>query len=267
MDIVKPALCPYCGTPVVENGANIFCPNRKCKPRVVAALAHFAQKDAMDIDGFSEMTAAQLYEAFGLMKPSALYTLTAEQLATLEGFKDRKISNLLKAIEKSKKAPLDKFIFALGMGGVGKVAARDLAKKFPSVKALLTAQRDDLVAMNNVGEITADSILAWLNEEENLAEINALLVNGVDPQPLKEKKQGGVFSGQMVVLTGTLPTYKRSEAQKLIEENGGECQSSVTAKTTLVLAGEEAGSKLDKAKKLGIPVIDEAEFKKRLGQG
>jgi DNA ligase (NAD+) len=258
-------MCPYCGSPVYESGANIFCPNRKCRPRVVASLAHFAQKDAMDIDGFSEMTAMQLYDVFGLTKPSQLYTLTEAELYMLDGFKHKKVANLLAAIEKSKNVSLDKFIFALGIDGVGKVAAKDLAKQFPSVAALCGAQREELVAMNNVGDITADGILAWFADEENLAELNNLRVAGVIPKPLQAKASGGIFAGQFVVLTGTLPTFKRSEAQKLIEENGGECQSAVTQKTTLVLAGEEAGSKLQKAQKLGIEIIDESEFKRRLG--
>jgi DNA ligase (NAD+) len=184
----------------------------------------------------------------------------------LEGFKNKKIANLLTAIQKSKNVTLDRFIFALGIDGVGKVAAKDLAKKFPTVQALCLAQRDELVAMNNVGDITADGILNWLADSENLAELNNLLTAGVTPKPLQEKSTGGIFAGQFVVLTGTLPTYKRSEAQKIIEENGGECQSAVTAKTTLVLAGDAAGSKLEKAQKLGIEIIDEAEFNRRLGR-
>jgi DNA ligase (NAD+) len=264
-DIVKPTLCPYCNSVIVESGANIFCPNRMCRPRVVAQMAHFAQKDAMDIDGFSEMTAGQLYDTLNICKPSQLYRLTVPDLYMLEGFKDKKINNLLAAIEKSKEVSLDKFIFALGIGGVGKVAAKDLAKKFGSIKGLCAAQRDELVAMNNVGEITADGILSWLFDEENLAELNALLAAGITPEPVHTGVASGVFAGQFVVLTGTLPTMKRSEAQKLIEQNGGECQSTVTQKTTLVVAGEAAGSKLDKAKKLGIEIIDEAELKKRLG--
>ncbi|MBE7089032.1 MAG: NAD-dependent DNA ligase LigA [Clostridiales bacterium] len=265
VDIQKPENCPYCGSRVEEVGAHIFCPNKNCKPRIIAKLTHFAQKDAMDIDGFSEMTAQSLYEVLGVTKCSQLYSLTEEDLKKLEGFKEKKINNLLTAINKSKKTSLDKFVFALGIGGVGKVAAKDLAKKFGEVQSLIQADELTLLNMENIGEITAEGIVGWFAEEENLNEIYALLSAGVNPEPLKITNSGGVFEGQLVVLTGTLPTYKRSEAQKLIEANGGECQSSVNAKTTLVLAGEAAGSKLDKAKKLGVKIISEAQFKEMLG--
>ncbi len=261
--VEKPMICPYCGSNVEEVGANLFCPNRLCKPRIVAKMAHFAQKNAMDIDGFSEMTATQLYEALGFTHCSQLYSLTGEQLKTLEGFKDKKIANLLGAIEKSKQVELDKFIFALGIGGIGRVASRDLAKAFGSVEGIKSASREQLIELENIGEITADAIVAWFKDCENLAEVEAFKGVGIDPK-YSEVKIEGIFSGENVVLTGTLPTFKRSEAQKLIEQNGGECQSSVTAKTTLVLAGDAAGSKLEKARKLGIKIIDEEQFKAML---
>ncbi len=263
-EVKKPEFCPYCGSPVGESGANLFCPNKYCKPRVTGKVAHFASKDAMDIDGLSEMTAAQMYDTLNLRECSELYSYTASDLASLEGFKDKKISNILTAIEQSKKVPLERFLFALGIDGVGKVAARDLAKEFKSIEGLRAAGRDRLIAMDNVGEITADAILGWLNDKNNIEEIQNLLAAGVDPQPPGEGVRGGIFSGQYVVLTGALSDFKRSEAQKLIEERGGECQSAVTGKTTLVIKGEDAGSKLAKAEKLGIKIIDEEEFKKML---
>lgn len=263
-DVKKPKFCPYCGSAVEEVGANLFCPNKYCKPRVVGKVAHFASKDAMDIDGLSEMTAAQMYEQLGLRECSQLYSYTASDLSKLEGFKDKKITNILAAIQNSKNVPLERFLLALGIDGVGKVAARDLAKEFKSVEGLKCAGRDSLTAMDNVGEITADAILNWFKDEGNLSEIANLLNSGVTPVPPEEGKREGAFYGEFVVLTGTLTDFKRSEAQKLIEERGGECQSSVTAKTTLVIAGEAAGSKLDKAKKLGIKIIDEVAFKEML---
>jgi DNA ligase (NAD+) len=158
---------------------------------------------------------------------------------------------------------MDAFIYAIGIGGVGRVAAKDLAARFKNMDNLQAATMDDLLALENVGEITAKAILDYFTDENNLAELEALKAVGVIPVWSEEKKEG-VFSGESVVLTGTLTNYKRSEAQKLIEERGGVCQSSVTAKTTLVLAGEEAGSKLAKAQKLGIKIIDEAVFQKLL---
>ena len=255
-EIVKPA----CNTELIEVGAHLFCPNRLCTPRIVAALDHYASKNAMNIDGFSESTALQLVERKGVTKYSDLYRLTAEDLADLEGFKDKKINNLLTAIEKSKTPTLDAFIYAIGVEGVGRVAAKDLAARFKSMENLQNATAEELIGLENVGEITANAIVAYFQDENNLLELAALKEVGVAPTWSEEKKEG-VFSGESVVLTGTLSGYKRSEAQKLIEERGGVCQSSVTAKTTLVIAGEEAGSKLEKAKKLGIKVIDEAAFK------
>jgi len=181
----------------------------------------------------------------------------------LEGFKDKKINNLLSEIEKSKTPALDAFIYAIGVEGVGRVAGKDLANYCKSVERLLSLTEEELVGLDNVGEITAKAIVAYFQDEDTKEELAKLKEVGVMPV-YEEKKTEGVFAGQSVVLTGTLSGYKRSEAQKLIENLGGVCQSSVTAKTTLVLAGEEAGSKLDKAKKLGIKIIDEAEFKKMI---
>ncbi len=264
-EIEKPTICPACGSTLSEIGAHLFCPNRLCTPRIVAALDHYASKNAMNIDGFSDSTALQLVEKMGVTKPSDLYRLTADDLAKLEGFKEKKIDNLLTAIEKSKTPTLDAFIYAIGVEGVGRVAAKDLASRFKGVENLRNATFDELLALENVGEITANAILAYFADEINLAELSALQSVGVAPTWSEEKKEG-IFSGESVVLTGTLSHFKRSEAQRLIEERGGVCQSSVTAKTTLVLAGEEAGSKLQKAKKLGIKIISEAEFETMLAE-
>ena len=261
--VEKPTVCPACGSALVENGAHLFCPNRLCTPRIVAMLDHYASKNAMNIDGFSESTAQVLVERKNMVKFSDLYRLTADDLAELDGFKDKKITNLLTAIEKSKTPTMDAFIYAIGIGGVGRVAAKDLAARFKNMDNLKGATLDDLLALENVGDITAKAILDYFQDEDNLAELTALTEVGVTPVWSDEKKEG-IFSGQSVVLTGTLSSFKRSEAQKLIEERGGVCQSSVTAKTTLVLAGEEAGSKLAKAQKLGIKIISEAEFKEML---
>ena len=257
--VEKPTYCPYCGSEAKENGAHLFCTNASCEPRVAAKLSHFAGKNAMDIEGFSESTALQLIREKGVQNFSDLYRLTKEDLADLEGFKDKKIGNLLSAIDKSKQVKLDAFIFAIGVDGIGRVAAKDLAKRFASLEALQKATVEELVALENIGEITAQNIVAYFADESNLTELENLLALGVAPSWQEEEKEG-VFLGQNVVLTGTLERFKRSEAQKIIEAQGGVCQSSVTQKTTLVIAGAEAGSKLEKARKLGIQVIDEAAF-------
>ncbi len=261
----KPSVCPYCGSALVETGANLFCPNRECRPRIAARLDHYAGKNAMDIEGFSESTAYLLIDKKGVRNFSDLYRLTAESLSDLDGFGAKKTANLLSAIEKSKRVTLDAFIYAIGIDGIGRVAAKDLAKRFGSMEALKNASAEELVALENIGEITANNIAEYFRDPANLSELEALFSLGVAPQTADESPKEGIFSGQSVVLTGTLSAYKRSEAQKLIESLGGVCQSSVTAKTTLVIAGEEAGSKLDKAKKLGVRVIGEAEFAAMLG--
>ncbi len=264
-EIKKPVICPSCGYVLTETGAHLFCPNRVCEPRIVAKLDHYASKNAMDIEGFSESTALALLREKSVKNFSDLYRLTAEDLRDLEGFKDKKIHNLLMAIEKSKAPALDAFLYAIGVEGVGRVAAKDLASKFESVENLQNATEEELVGLENIGGITAKAIVDYFADPYNLEELKKLKEVGVAPVYSSEKKEG-IFSGESVVLTGTLAKYKRSEAQKLIEARGGVCQSSVTAKTTLLLAGEEAGSKLDKAKKLGIKIISEAEFVAMLEQ-
>ena len=263
--IEKPTVCPYCGAELKETGANLFCPNRDCRPRIAARLDHYAGKNAMDIEGFSENTALLLIDKKGVKNFSDLYRLKAEDLSDLEGFGEKKIANLLSAVERSKGAPLDAFIYAIGIDGIGRVAARDLAKRFKSVEALKAATEEELVSLENIGEVTARSVREYFRDEGNLAELDALASLGVRPRAAEDVPAQGAFAGQSVVLTGTLSAYKRSEAQKLIEAAGGVCQSAVSAKTTLVVAGEAAGSKLDKAKKLGIRVIGEEEFSAMLG--
>ncbi len=262
-EVEKITVCPYCKTPVVEVGANLFCPNEDCRPRVLAKLANFACKDGMNIDGFSEKTAGALYDEFGIEKFSELYTINREKLISLDGFKDKKADNLLSAIEKSKNVALPNFIFALGIDGVGKKTAKDLAKKLKTLGGIANASVEELSALDDVGEVMSKSIFDYFRSEKNKNEIEKLLCAGVKIAEQTEIKSGS-FSGEKVVLTGSLTSYTRSEAGKLVEERGGEIQSSVTKTTTLVIAGEAAGSKLDKAKKLGVTVIDEEEFKKRL---
>lgn len=258
--VLKPTVCPYCNSSLVEDGANIFCVNNDCKPRVVGALTHFASKDAMNIEGFSEMTASLLFDEFKVKKFSDLYSLDKEQLLTLEGFKDKKSQNILSAIENSKKTNLSSFIYALGIDGIGKKTAKDIVKEFKTIEGLKSATLLELSSVRDIGDITANSIYEYFSNEENLSEIDKLLSLGVTFESEKTV-EGGILQGQKFVLTGTLPTLKRSEASKIIESLGGEVMSSVSKLTTIVLAGEEAGSKLEKAKVLGIKIIDENEFK------
>lgn len=259
-EIEKPEKCPFCHSALVEEGANLFCPNKDCRPRVIAKLSNFASKEGMNIDGFSEKTAGQLFDAFKTDRFSDLYKLTKEKLLELDGFQERKAVNLITSIEKSKKTALSNFIFALGIEGVGKKTAKDLAKIFGGIKELASANEERLIEIPFVGAIMAKDISEYFLNEENAEEINELFALGVTPQS-ETAATGGKFKGEKVVLTGSLADFTRSEAQKIIEREGGEAQSSVTKTTTLVIAGESAGSKLDKARQLNIKIIDEEEFK------
>lgn len=263
--VIVPEVCPYCGSPMEEDGANVFCRNPVCRPRVVAALDHFASKDAMNVDGFSEMTAGQLYDVLGVRTFSDLYALTEEDLLRLDGFKDKKIANLLGGLQRAKRVGLAEFLYALGVDGIGKKTAKDLAKIFGSLTAIASAEKQRLLEVPEIGEVLAENIYDYFRAEENKAEIEKLLLAGVNPQYEATALDGGAFVGEKVVLTGTLSTLKRSEAAKKIEAQGGEVMSAVSSATTLVVAGESAGSKLDKAKKLGVKVIDEQAFLMRLG--
>lgn len=258
-DVVKPAVCPECGSPTEEIGANLFCTNKECKKRVVLSLASFASKEAMNIEGFSEATAELLYDKVGVRKFSDLYALTREQLLALDGVQDKKADNLLKAIEKSKNTELARFIFALGIDSVGKKTAKDLAKKFKSLENIAAAPIEEIISVQDVGDVIADNVFRYFADGDNLAELKRLEQAGVIAG-YADTTVGDLFKGEKIVLTGTLSKYKRSEAQKIIESLGGEVSGSVSKNTTMVLAGEEAGSKLDKARALGIRIIDENEF-------
>ena len=265
-DVQKPEVCPACGTALVETGAHLFCPNRDgCKPQIVMRLSHFASRDAMDIDTFSEKTAAQLVDAGLLQEADQLYHLTKEQLCTLERFGEKKAENLIRAIEKSKKCSLAAFIYAIGIPGIGAKTARDLAERYRSVDALKGASREELVQMDDVGEILADSIAGFFEDAANLRLIEALLNAGVNPEAPAQAVAGGPFEGMTVVVTGTLARFSRAEAEAAVRNAGGKAAGSVSKKTSLVVAGENAGSKLDKANALGVEVIGEEEFVARLG--
>ena len=250
--IVKPDHCPACGAPLVERGAHLFCMNRvSCRPQAVARLSHFASRNAMDIEGFSEKTAGQVYDQMNVRDPADLYTLT------------KKAGNLLAALEKSKSCPLDAFLFALGIPNVGRKTARDLAQAFGTLEKVEQATEEELTAIQDVGEIVAQSITEFFSFAENKLMIDRLLAAGVHPHAAAGPSEGPL-TGMTVVVTGTLPSLSREEAEELIRQNGGKASSSVSKKTTFVLAGEAAGSKLTKAQALGIPILDEAAFRQKL---
>ena len=262
-EVEKPTVCPACGAPVREEGAFLYCTGEHCAPQIVSCLDHFASKDAMDIDGFSEKTAEQFYNELHMTSPVDLMRLKKEDIVGLERFGDKKADNLIAAIAAAKDTTMDRLLFALGIDGIGKKTAKDLAARFGTFEALEKADRDALTAVDGIGEILADNIVSYFSNEDNLRLIADLFASGVTVR--EAEKKSGVFEGMRVVLTGSLPTYKRGEATALIEENGGEVASSVSKTVDLVLAGSDAGSKLEKAQKLGIRIIDEEEFKRMLG--
>ncbi len=265
-EVEKPVVCPACGAALVEKGAHIFCPNRDgCMPQIVSRLSHYASREAMDIDTLSEKTAAQLFIDLGVAEPSALYALTVEQLAALDRFGETKARKLVEAIDASRDCELDRFIHALGIPNVGRKTARDLADRFGSIEALRQADAETLMAIDDVGGIVAGSIVDFFADPASAAEVNRLLEAGVTPKA-HEGVKGGPFEGMTIVVTGSLESLSRAQAEQLIRDLGGAASSSVSKKTSLVVAGEKAGSKLDKAQKLGVPVIGEAEFLARAGR-
>ena len=264
--IIPPKYCPACGSELVERGAHLFCLNRQsCRPQAVARLSHFASRDAMDIEGFSEKTADQLYDQMDVRDPADLYRLTRDDVLGLDGFKEKKAGNLIAALEKSKHCALDAFLFAVGIPNVGRKTARDLANTFGTLQKVQDATLEQLVAIPDVGDIVAQSVTEFFSFPENQEMIARLLAAGVKPQEAAGKAEG-VFSGMSIVVTGTLPTLPRKDAEELIRSMGGTAAGSVSKKTAFVVAGEAAGSKLTKAESLGIEVIDEAELLRRCGR-
>ncbi len=258
-EIPVPTVCPACGSDLVRDGAHIYCPNEgDCPPQIIGRLTHFAEKDCMDIRGVSEKSIEGLHEKLGVRFPTDLYSLTRDDLARLDGFKDKKIDNFLASVEKSKSVPLDRFINALGIENIGKKSARDLAERFGSISELMKADEATLVEVDEIGDIVAESITSYFGKHGWL--IEKFKEIGIDPKFNVVKPTGGVLTGKKLVLTGTLPTLTRTEATELIEKAGGTTSSSVSKSTDYVLAGENAGSKLDKARSLGVKIITENEL-------
>lgn len=254
-EIDKPTVCPACGSPVEWQGAFVKCTNYKnCVPAVVSALTHFVSKEAMNIEGLSEKTIETLMEEGVLSNFVDIYRLKAEDFEGIEGFKETKINNILTAINDSKNTTLARLIFALGIANIGKKASKQLAEKFGSMENLQRASIEDLTAIEDFGEIMASSVIDYFANPEHVKAIEELYALGVKIK--EEEVRSGAMTGYVVVLTGSLPTLKRSQAKQLIEEHGGKTADSVSKAVNLVVAGEDAGSKLDKATKLGIKIID-----------
>lgn len=262
-----PELCPYCGSKVERRGVHAFCTNSlSCKPQIVGRLGHFASRGAMDIDGFSEKTAELLVSKLGLSTIPELYQLDETSFAGLAGFAEKKIANLLSAIEKSKDCETSAFVFALGIPNVGNKTAKDLADTFHSFEKIRTAKRDELLNIPDIGEIVADSIIDFFSDPAISKQIDQLLLLGVSPQDAKGKQLHGKIAGKTIVVTGTMSRMGRKDIEDLISNLGGKASGSVSKKTDFVVAGENAGSKLDKAHQLGIHVLSEDDFFELINQ-
>lgn len=261
-EIVYPVNCPACGFPLEQRGAHLFCNNRlDCKPQIVSRITHFASRDAMDIETFSEKTAEQLHDELNVREPAELYTLTFEQLIKLERFGEKKANNLLKAIEESKGRDLASFLYALGIPNTGKSTTKVLADHFRDLDKIMNATVEELTELPDIGGIVAESIVSFFADPFMQAGIHKMLSLGVEAKPPQQAAPvtDSFFSGKTVVLTGTLHQLGRDEATARLEALGAKVTGSVSKKTDLVIAGEKAGSKLAKAQELGIPVIEDED--------
>ncbi len=264
---VFPARCPACGSAAVkpEGEAITRCLGMACPAKLREGLLHFASRHALDIRGLGDALATTLVEE-GLVKQLAdLYAIPRERWLELPRMAEKSADNVLAAIEKSKATTLPRFLNGIGIPGVGEATAKALARAFPAVAELVDADEEALQRVRDVGPALAGEIRAFFAEPQNRRSIERLLAAGVRPEP-EESARGGVFEGRSLVLTGTLSSLSREEAKAEIERRGGRVSGSVSRKTDFVIAGEEPGSKLDKARDLGVPVLDEAAFLEKLGR-
>jgi len=257
-----PKFCPSCGEPVVrDDEAAVRCTNAECPAQIERNLVHFTSRDAMNIDGMGPAVVELLIEN-GLVHDAAdIYKLKKSDISSLERKGDKSAENLIGAIENSKKAGLDRLIYALGIRNIGQKAAAALADRFGSLDALFTADKEALCAISDFGEVMADCVINFFSHPQTRVLVDELKESGVVTEYVK-KTVSDKFAGLTFVLTGTLPTMTRDRAEAMIVERGGKASSSVSKNTSFVLAGEKAGSKLTKAEALGVSIIDEEEFLK-----
>lgn len=259
-EIIKPDHCPYCHSELVQSGVHSFCPNSiSCKPQLISRITHFASRDAMDIEGLSEKTVEKLIEDLDVDSITDIYELKMEQLLTLEGFKEKRAGNLLNAINNSKKVKLSSFIYALGIPNVGIKTSNDLEEVFGTLEAITNATVEQLLEVPDVGEIVADSIIEFFNDEEIKTALADLIQHGIEFEEPRVIKSTGV-SDLRFVITGSFENYKRKELQEILENAGAKVSSSVSGNTDYVLVGTDPGSKLTRAESLGVSIIRESEL-------
>lgn len=266
VEILPPEVCPYCGSEIVQDGVHYFCENTlSCKPQMIKSIVHFGSREAMNIEGFSQKTAEQLFEKLDIRSIADLYRLEKDQLLTLDKFGDKKAQNLLDAIEESKDCELASFIYALGIPNVGKKTAKDIVNRFETLDGIMNASMEELVEVPDVGETVAECVVEFFKQEGIVKSMMELLELGVEPNfEATETVQENHFNGKTVVVTGTLEGYSRTEIKEKLESLGAKVSGSVSKKTDYVIAGEAAGSKHAKAVELGINILTEEEFEKML---
>lgn len=263
VEFSMPTHCPDCGSVLVTEGPITRCDNSECPAQLIKNIIHFVSRDAMDIDGMGTSIVEVFVERGMIASAADLYALKRDEIADLDRFGEKSADNLLRSIDESRSRGLDRLIYALGIRQVGQKAGKILAKRFRSMDALAAASEEELCVIEDVGPITAHYIREYFSNPKNLQYLDRLKAAGLNFEDTSEEA-GTKFTGKTFVLTGTLPTYTRDEASRLIEAEGGKVSGSVSKKTSYVVAGEEAGSKLVKAQALGIPVIDEAELRRML---
>jgi DNA ligase (NAD+) len=262
-----PALCPVCSSPVEEEGAYHFCTGGlSCPAQLKRGIEHFASKGALDIDGLGKKTVAAMVDRGLVSSVADIYRLDEEALLDIEGFADKSAANLLEAIAKSKKPPLDRFLYALGIRNVGEHVAAVLADHYGTIDAVLAATEEDLLTIREIGPEVAKSVSSYFADKKTKALVAELRSLGIDIAPVRRAAGVRPLEGKTFVFTGTLEELSREEAERLVKSLGGRASSSVSAKTSYVVAGAEAGSKLAKAEKLGVKVISEKEFRKLVGK-
>ena len=262
-----PNKCPACGTPLTreEDEAAIYCTNVACPGRQLEGLVHFTSRGAMDIRGLSYARIEQLVKAGMVSDPGDLFALTRDELLELEGYADKGADGLIAAIEASKSQPLSRLLHALGIRHVGSIAAQLLAQHFGSLDGLMKASADEILNVRGIGATIAEGVVAYFSDPAGRKLVEKLRAHGVNFTEPRAVSAGGPLSGKTAVITGTLPTMSRSKATAAIEAAGGRVTGSVSKATDFLVAGAEAGSKLEKAKSLGVEIIDEAELLRRVG--
>ena len=266
--ILPPEVCPYSGDQIVkpEGMVDYFCPNLHCPERIFRSIEFFVSRGAMDIEGMGPQTVKTLIDKGFIKDEADIFYLTREPLMELEGFADKKVDNLLASIETAKKRPLEQLLASLGIDGVGGVVSGLISNRFRSIEAIMNATAEAMDEIEGIGPVLAESVVAWFADEHHRQVLEKMRAAGVNMQAEEKVVASETLTGKVFVITGTLPTLSREQAAELIEAHGGKVTGSVNKKTSYVLMGESPGSKADKARELGIPIIDEAQLRDMVGE-